>query len=192
MELLPDKDVLIFLHNTLVELYSNTEDPITLGYSEGMVDVCVERPLTDIYNFIPFPHILHKAAVLMETMIGYHPFVDGNKRVALLATYYYPYWNGYDLHIPSDAAEFTIDVAKGNRNLNSILSWLTRNTTRSWESVLRNKILTIYVLLCHGNPKLEESIGLFIAPMVLVAYPFMYFRTVMARKTKRRKRQKRI
>jgi len=118
MEFSLDGEALKFFHEILIDFYKNTGDPISRGYSEGMVQVCVERPTTDIYNLIPFPHILHKAAVLMNTIINFHPFVDGNKRVALLATYFFMYWNGYNLVIPEDAADFTIEIAQGKHNPN--------------------------------------------------------------------------
>lgn len=186
MEILLDRDVLKSFHAVLVRLYKNTKDPITLGYSEGMVQVCVERPLMDIYNFIPFPHILHKATVLMDTIINFHPFVDGNKRVALLATYFFLYWNGYNLIIPEDAADFTIEIAKGKHNLNNILSWLSHHTVRNFRAILRNKLLSIYLWFCGGQSELESAFAIFLLPTFFTIYPFLFFRDVIARKAKRR------
>jgi hypothetical protein len=73
---------------------------------------------------------------LMHAIINFHPFVDGNKRVALLAANFYLHWNGYRLKIPKDADDFTIDVAKGNLGLNDILVWLYRNSTRTVGTVI--------------------------------------------------------
>lgn len=186
MEISIDEDTLITFHEILVSLYEKTEYPITLGYSEGMVQVCIERPLTDIYNFIPFPHLLHKAATLMETIINFHPFVDGNKRVALLATYYFLYWNGYDLIIPEDAADFTIDIAKGKHNSNGILSWLSNNSIRNFRTILRNKIISIYLWSIGDQPRIESLYSVFLLPMVFTPYPFLFFRYIIAKKSRKR------
>jgi hypothetical protein len=74
----------------------------------------------------------------MHSIINFHPFVDGNKRVALLSTKFYLFWNGYSFIIPFNADDFTIDVAKGKLGLNDILFWLKRNSKRTPYNVLRH------------------------------------------------------
>jgi len=185
MEILIDEDALITFHEILARLYEKTEYPITLGYSEGMVQVCIERPLTDIYNFIPFLHLLHKAAILMDTIITFHPFVDGNKRVALLATYYFLYWNGYDLIIPEDAADFTIEIAEGKHDPNDILSWLSRHSIHNFRTILRNKLLTAFIWLIGDRPKFGSLYLVFLLPMAFTPYPFLFFRHLIAKKARK-------
>jgi death-on-curing protein len=137
MEIPLDEDWLKALYDILIVVYSDTDRPITSGfpivtdYDEGLLSVCVERGKTTISGKEVYPHILQKAAVLMHAIINFHPFVDGNKRVALLAANFYLHWNGYRLRIPKDADDFTIDVAKGNLGLNDILFWLYRNSIRT-------------------------------------------------------------
>jgi death-on-curing protein len=111
MEIWLDEAWLTAFYEAIVEIYRGTADPITVGYNNSIIHVCIERPQTDVYNVVPFPHLLHKASVLMDTIINFHPFADGNKRVALLTTYYFLYWNGYNFTIPEDAADFTIEIA---------------------------------------------------------------------------------
>jgi prophage maintenance system killer protein len=94
------------LYQVLIAFYKNTSDPVKTGYpvvpdyNEGMLDVCVKRPHTKIFGKIIYPHVLQRAAVNMHSIINFHPFVDGNKRMALLSTYYYLLWNGYTFNIP--------------------------------------------------------------------------------------------
>jgi len=151
MEIKIDEDWLKILYEILFDFYRNSGHPITAGYSEGMISVCVNRPQVWIRNFIPYPHLLHKATVLMHSIINFHPFVDGNKRIALLATTFYLHWNGYDFEIPKDADNFTIDIAKGKYSLNDILNWLLRNSRRTPSSVLNH-------LLCRNIMKLGEDL----------------------------------
>lgn len=174
MELWLDEGWLKAFYEAIVEIYKETEDPITVGYNKSMIQVCIERPLTDIYNIIPFPHLLHKASVLMETIINFHPFADGNKRVALLATYYFLYWNGYNFIIPENAADFAIEIAEGKQNLNSILNWLIRNGRCNALSILRNKLLTFCGLL--SNPRLGLGVLMdLLTPYILPLYPLTFF-----------------
>lgn len=188
MDIWLDEDILKLFYQIIVDIYKDTEDPVTVGYSESMIQVSVERPLVGVYNFIPFPHVLHKATILMETIINFHPFVDGNKRVALLATYFFLYWNGYDLNIPEDAAEFTIDIAKGKHKMNDILSWLTHHSSHSIGSILRNKIISIY-LWFFSESETESVLSTVLLPLFFSTYPFMFFREIIARKAKNRKTQ---
>lgn len=184
MEIWLDEEWLKVLYGILVNIYRDTDYPITVGHNEGMISVCIARPLTGIYDFIPFPHFLHKAAVLMETMINFHPFADGNKRVALLATFYFLYWNGYDLVIPKDADEFTIEIAKGKRNLNDILSWLIRHSRRGFFSIFRNLFCGICIRLWENYLGLRVFIDIFV-PLFLPLYPFMFFgEKILGRKKK--------
>lgn len=137
MEIVIDAGVLKFFYEILVSLYQQSEDPITLGFSEGMLQVCAEKPFTGIYAFIPFPHRLHKAAVLMDSIIHFHPFADGNKRIALVSTYFFLFWNGYDFIIPEDADEFTLLIADNKKDLNDILLWIYKHSIMSFGSILR-------------------------------------------------------
>jgi death-on-curing protein len=144
MEIPIDEDWLKTLYDILIIIYRNTDRPIASGfpivtdYDEGLLSVCVERGKTTINGIQIYPHPLQRAAVLMHSIVSFHPFVDGNKRAALLATNFYVHWNGYNLIIPKDADEFTIDVAKGKFNLNDVLIWLRHNTRITPSSVLRH------------------------------------------------------
>ena len=182
MDIFLDEDWLIFFYETLVNLYRGTEDPITFGYSKAMIHVCVERPQTDIYNKIPFPHLLHKAAVLMDTIITFHPFADGNKRVALLATYYFLYWNGYDFNIPEDADEFTIEVARSKFNVNKILSWLTQNCKYTFISSLRNKVLFRICIFMSDERHHLLQLLIVLTPLIVPFYPFAFIEHIRRRK----------
>jgi len=183
MEIIVDEDWLTVFYETLVNIYRDTDVPITVGYNKSIIHVCVERPLTDIYNIIPFPHLLHKATVLMETIINFHPFADGNKRVALLATYFFLYWNGYDFVIPENAADFTIEIAEGKHKRNTILSWLINNSKRNFWSVLRNKVFFICILLSEKPFQLMGLLDVF-SPIILPIYPLTFFWDRIKRKKK--------
>ena len=105
MEIYLTEEWLKQLYNVLIKIYKDTSDPIRSGfpivtdYNSAMLNVCVNRPRTKIFGKTMFPHLLHRATVNMQSIILFHPFVDGNKRIALLSTYYYLRWNGYKFTI---------------------------------------------------------------------------------------------
>lgn len=156
MEVPIDVEWLKALYDILTIIYSGTDRPIVSGfpivtdYDEAMLNVCVERGKITVLGKLLYPHTLQQAAFLMHSIINFHPFVDGNKRAALLATNFYLHWNGYKLIIPKDADDFTIDVAMGRFGLNDILVWLRKNTRRTPFTVLRHSFCENEVTL-HGR-----------------------------------------
>ena len=132
------------LYYVLIKIYESTDDPIRSGFpivtdfSPSTLSICVNRPKTKIFGVTVYPHVLQRATVNLHSIINFHPFVDGNKRIALLSTYYYLLWNGYTFGIPYDADEYTIRVAKEHLGLNEILNWLKDNTNRTIDNVIRH------------------------------------------------------
>jgi death-on-curing protein len=185
MEIELDRHTILFFYHTLVDLYRDTEDPITLGHSDAMIQVCVERPFVDIYDYVPFPDTLLKASVLLETIINFHPFADGNKRVALLSMFFFLYWNGYDFSIPEDADEYTIEIAKGKHDLKNIYTWVCEHTKRGIYSIVRN--LLIAQSLASSSILKSDLMAQFNMTVLFTGYPFMFFQTLIAKKKRQKK-----
>jgi len=83
------------------------------GYmSPGMVEGCIEWARTDVYNFVPFPTLLKRAAATMYAYITFHPFADGNKRTSLMTTSFFFFINGYTFRISDDAPDFALETAR--------------------------------------------------------------------------------
>ena len=71
---------------------------------------------------------MQKAAVLIRGIIGDHPFVDGNKRTALLTALTFLKINGVNLTIPQgDLENFAVQVAIDKLNVSSIANWLEKH-----------------------------------------------------------------
>lgn len=77
----------------------------------SIVEAVVERPAHGFYGNTPFPNLFLRAASMMESIIQWQPFVDGNKRTALIATSVYLALNGYALILPLSAVRFAVMVA---------------------------------------------------------------------------------
>jgi death-on-curing protein len=168
VEYQPELTLLMRFHDVLVEFYSDTENPIFPGLlSESMLRVCIERPFFELRQHTPFPHTLHKATVLLESIINYHPFVDGNKRTALLALYYYLQWNGYEFMIPDDADVFITEIAQGKHNLRAIFTWVNSHSKTKFWTLFRMILLSSNLL---SNPSMD-----FVSVLQFSPRPFRYF-----------------
>ena len=79
---------------------------------------CSSLPCTDparaCWGGTPTRICFSKAAALLHSLAGNHPLVDGNKRLAWLATYVFLAKNGVELDPDDDAAyKLVIAVAAG-------------------------------------------------------------------------------
>lgn len=80
----------------------------------GLLDAAVHRPRASVMGQDAYPDVLTKAAALLHSLARNHPLVDGNKRLAWLATYVFCAKNGVDLEPADDAAyDLVVAVARG-------------------------------------------------------------------------------
>jgi death-on-curing protein len=80
----------------------------------GLLESAVHRPRTSVLGQDAYPDLLTKAAALLHSLARNHPLVDGNKRLAWLATYVFLAKNGTLLDPDDDEAyALVIAVAAG-------------------------------------------------------------------------------
>jgi death-on-curing protein len=70
----------------------------------GLLDAAVHRPRASVLGQDAYPDLTTKAAALLHSLARNHPLVDGNKRLAWLATYVFLAKNGVELDPPDDEA----------------------------------------------------------------------------------------
>jgi death on curing protein len=81
----------------------------------GLLEAAVHRPRTSVLGQDAYPDLLSKAAALLHSLARNHPLVDGNKRLAWLATYVFCAKNGVELDAHDDTAyELVTGVASGS------------------------------------------------------------------------------
>ena len=81
----------------------------------GLLESAVHRPRTSVFGQDAYPDLLLKAAALLHSLARNHPLVDGNKRLAWLATYVFCAKNGVELDPDDDAAyDLVVAVASGS------------------------------------------------------------------------------
>jgi death-on-curing protein len=112
---------LMFIHYRLIE---------TTGGSHGVRDLgalqaAAARPHATFGGDDLYPDPFAKAAALMESIIGNHPFVDGNKRTAIAAACIFLRRNGYLIETSQDDLyRFTVAMATGSHAMKDAEKWL--------------------------------------------------------------------
>jgi death on curing protein len=80
----------------------------------GLLDAAVHRPRATVLGQDAYPDPFTKAAALLHSLARNHPLVDGNKRLAWLATYVFLAKNGVVLDpTDDDAYGLVVAVAAG-------------------------------------------------------------------------------
>lgn len=87
----------------------------------GLLDSACHRPQARFFGQEAYPSLSAKAAALVHSLACNHGLVDGNKRLALLATAVFLRINGYTLDLTDDEAfDLTISVAEGQLDADGI------------------------------------------------------------------------
>jgi death on curing protein len=71
-----------------------------------------------------YPGLFTKTAALMDSLVRNHPFVDGNKRTAIMSAGLFLQFNAYRLFVENDEmVRFTLACAQSQLSLNEIEDW---------------------------------------------------------------------
>ena len=86
MAWLPDYDATLSVHQELVQMFQDEEDPISPSgvKSEDLLRSALGRPLTAIGSTEKYPNIDAKVGALFHSLTKNHPFHNGNKRTAVV------------------------------------------------------------------------------------------------------------
>jgi death-on-curing protein len=94
---------------------------------EGGLLSAIARPFQTFGGDDLYPTPFEKAAALLESICNNHPFVDGNKRTALVAAAYLLYRSGIEIDVPAEEGEtFMLSVAQGRCDVPEIRAQLER------------------------------------------------------------------
>lgn len=91
----------------------------------GLLQSATARPQATFDGRDLYTDLWHKAAALMASLAQNHPFVDGNKRVAITAAALMLRRNGYALETTNaEMVRFTLHVVTEHPPLEEIARWL--------------------------------------------------------------------
>lgn len=123
MTFYPTIDEVIAVHAGLIARFGGS-----LGIRDrGGIESALARPQTGYYV-----DIIQEAAALWESLSQNHPFVDGNKRVAVTVTAAFLKVNGYVMEFDDlEAFSFLIGLYEsGQMRFVELDKWLRQHTTR--------------------------------------------------------------
>lgn len=80
----------------------------------GLLEAAVLRPQQTIFGADAYPDIHAKATAMMHSLTRSHPFIDGNKRTAVLSMIVFYNLNGYAIDADQgEVVALAVDVAEG-------------------------------------------------------------------------------
>ncbi len=91
----------------------------------GLLEAAVGRMSSGWGDEEFYPTLFDKAAALLESIIHTHPFIDGNKRTALIAAGGFLEFNDWILlYDTDDVVHFALNVANKRIEMPAIVEWL--------------------------------------------------------------------
>lgn len=99
--------------------------------NEGLLESAMARP-RQIFAYEPEADIARLAAAYAWSIAQNHPFVDGNKRTALVACRVFLRLNGYDLLASADEKyEVFMGIGSGAVSEGELVQWLRKRIVRA-------------------------------------------------------------
>ncbi|RMF76433.1 MAG: type II toxin-antitoxin system death-on-curing family toxin [Planctomycetota bacterium] len=94
------------------------------------LESALARPFTTYDEQPLYPSFVDKLAAMIHSIIAFHPFVDGNKRTALVAAEVLLRFDNQRISPGAEVEEFFWSIARGERNPKQIATWLAAHVER--------------------------------------------------------------
>jgi death on curing protein len=112
------------LHRRLLEATGGAAGVRDLGALES----ALAQPRMTLAGNDVYPTVVEKAAALCFSLVGNHPFVDGNKRVGHAAMETFLVLNGAEIDASLDEQErVMLDLAAGRVDRRQLADWLRQH-----------------------------------------------------------------
>lgn len=122
---------------TAIEIVAINEVVVSLsggsvGLREpGLLESTALKPQAIFDGTELYPDIYLKAAVLYESIVNYHVFIDGNKRTGVATLARFLYINGYSLAATDqELVEYTVKIATHTPDLADIAIWIKKHSKK--------------------------------------------------------------
>jgi len=136
-----NKDHIIAIHHELIERF---------GGLHGIRDESLLESAIGRYQSGYYADCVEEAAALMESLGGNHPFIDGNKRIAVTAPFVFLKLNGYEIFLGEEAA-FVVIMALFEAHeftFTSLEPWIRQNVQSNDEVGEKFPTLVIALEVC--------------------------------------------
>ncbi len=120
------KELILYFYDQLIQQYGGTHGI----RDEKMLDSALQQPKAT-YN----GKYLHDTIIKMAAAYGFHlcnnhPFVDGNKRIALVTMDIFLQRNGFEIiATEKETYKTIIKLSSGQLSKTNLINWLTNNTS---------------------------------------------------------------
>ena len=96
----------------------------------GRLEAALAAQTQNVFGEELYPGVVDKAAAMIRGIIADHPFVDGNKRTAMLVGLTLLETNDVPFKaVPGEIEDFAVKVATDKLDVLAIVSWLYAHTT---------------------------------------------------------------
>lgn len=103
---------------------------------EGLLESSLARPRNLLAYGGARPSLTRLAAAYASGIVRNHPFIDGNKRVALVVAFTFLDLNGVDITAEQEDAFLALDaLASGQMSEAEFADWLENNSKRRGRSI---------------------------------------------------------
>ena len=120
------KKVILYFHEQLIQIYGGSPGI----RDESLLNSAIQQPKSSFDG-----NYLHNSIFEMASAYGFHlcknhPFIDGNKRVALAAMDTFLQNNGYEISASEkETYKIIIELSAENLSKSELTQWLKQNTT---------------------------------------------------------------
>lgn len=97
--------------------------------SKDLLESAISRMRASFDGKDLYPDIYAKAGALFESLAKNHPFIDGNKRTAFVATATFLEINGYETEFDKENTEkFILKMVSGDKTFKQTMNFLKKNS----------------------------------------------------------------
>lgn len=119
------KKVILLLHEQLIDRYGGT----TGLRDENLLDSAIEQPKITFDGAFLHESLYEMAAAYGFHLCMNHPFLDGNKRIALVAIDVFLQRNGYEMIASEEETyEIMMKLSTGQLTKDALANWLKANS----------------------------------------------------------------
>ena len=118
-------DEIIAIHFDQISRYGGTHGIRDLD----LILSAVSRPRASFGGVDLYKSLFDKAAALLHSLNLNHPFLDGNKRTAIVSCARFLFINGFELNINNyDLVDLSLKIANKKMPIEKISSWLKKHS----------------------------------------------------------------
>jgi death-on-curing protein len=122
--------VLYLTADNVVELYQLHVGDAGALTRRDLLESAVASPQASMFGEDLYPHVYLKAAALLRSIAQNQPFIDGNKRIAWIATRVFLAANGVIVRTTTTyGLGLVISLAEGRLDVDGVAAFLAENAT---------------------------------------------------------------